>query len=120
MLIAVNLFCGCIYDTPKGDMFYRTLWTSEEFPYGSITLEFLCGNNVNIKGNGAIGSYGQYKPAEHTAYFNSLDLRYETEKTVTIIIEEAYRTGENMHITWHLTGSEDSFNTTMTRLKAYQ
>ena len=119
-ILSLTMFCSCIYEAPKDDIFYRTLWTSEEFPYGPITLEFLCGNNVSIKGDGAIGSYGQNKPAENTAYCNSLDLRYETEKTVTIIIEEAYRTGENMHITWHLTSSEGSFNTTMTRLKAYQ
>ena len=120
MLIALPMFCGCIYDTPKGDMFYRTLWTSEEFPYGSITLEFLCGNNVNIKGVKAIGSYGHYDPVERTAYFSSLDLKYEIDKKVSIIIEEAYRSGDNMQLIWHLNDSDQPHSTTMTRLKAYQ
>ena len=114
------MLSGCIYDTPKDDKFYRTLWTSEDFPYGSITLEFLCDNNVSIKGDGAIGSYGYYTPAEKTAHFSSLDLRYENGKAITIIIEEAYRNGDTMHTTWHQRDSNTTFSATMTRLKAYQ
>ena len=120
MLIVLPMLCGCIYDSPKDDSFYRTLWRAEGFPYGAITLEFLCENNVKIKGNDAIGSYGFYEPVEHTAYFSSLDLKYEADKNVTIIIDEALRTGETMQITWHRSDSNDSFTTTMTRLKSYQ
>ena len=119
-ILSLTMFCSCIYEAPKDDMFYRTLWTSEEFPYGPITLEFLCGNNVSIKGDGAIGSYGNYEPAAHTAHFNSLELTYNTEHPASIIIEEAYRIGDDMQITWHLNDSETSSTTIMTRLKAYQ
>ena len=120
MLFSFLMCYGCIFETPRNDIFYRTLWTSDKFPYGSITLEFLCGNNVSIKGDGAIGSYGNYEPAAHTAHFNSLELTYNTEHPASIIIEEAYRIGDDMQITWHLNDSETSSTTIMTRLKAYQ
>ena len=120
ILLVLPLFYGCIYDTPKGDLFFRTLWTSEEFPYGFITLEFLCDNNVKIKGENAIGSYGHYKVVEYAAHFESLELKYEIKNTVSITIEEAHRIGDNMQITWHLTDSMSSSTTTMTRLKSYQ
>ena len=120
ILTALTMLCSCIYDTPKGDNFYRTLWTSDEFPYGQITLEFLCDNNVSIKGDQAVGSYGHYEIASGTALFDSLELMYDTGEKVEITIDQAYRNGDTMQIIWHTTESSHSSTTTMTRLSSYK
>ena len=120
MLTALTMLCSCIYDTPKGDNFYRTLWTSDEFPYGQITLEFLCNNNVSINGDQAVGSYGHYEIASGTALFDSLELIYDTGEKVKITIDQAYRNGDTMQIIWHTNKSSHSSTTTMTRLSSYK
>jgi hypothetical protein len=120
MLTALTMLCSCIYDAPKGDDFYRTLWTSEEFPYGQITLEFLCDNYVSIQGVQAVGSYGHYEVASGTAVFKSLELMYDTGEKVKITIDQAYRNGDTMQIIWHTTKSSHSSTTTMTRLSSYK
>ena len=120
MLTALTMLCSCIYDTPKGDNFYRTLWTSDEFPYGQITLEFLCDNHVSIKGDQAVGSYGHYEIASGTALFDSLELIYDTGEKVKITIDQAYRNGDTMQIIWHTNKSSHSSTTTMTRLSSYK
>ena len=120
MLTALTMLCSCIYDTPKGDNFYRTLWTSDEFPYGQITLEFLCNNNVSINGDQAVGSYGHYEIASGTALFDSLELIYDTGEKVKITIDQAYRNGDTMQIIWHTAKSSHSSTTTMTRLSSYK
>ena len=132
------LLCSCIYDSPRGDKFYRTLWTSEDSPLGAVTLEFLCGGNISIKGDKAVGSYGTYQTDGQTAYFSSLKLQYSPEKfadygqealnsiskdhvsMVTIIIEDGYRTDETLSITWHFDESDTSYSTTMTRRSSYE
>ena len=132
------LICSCIYDSPKGDEFFRTLWTSEEAPLGTITLEFLCEGNISIKGDEAVGSYGTYQTDGMTALFSSLKLQYDPEKfeefdqealnsistdptgMVTIFIEEGHRTEDQLSINWHFSGSDASYTTTMARQSSYK
>ena len=120
MLTTITLLSGCIFETPKGDKFYRTLWTSDEFPYGQITLEFLCDNYVSIKGDEAIGSYGHYDIASETAVFHSLELMYDRGETIEIIIDEAHRSGDIMQISWHISSSDKLYASTMRRLSSYK
>jgi hypothetical protein len=130
------LVCSCIYDTPKGDIFYRTLWTSGEAPLGPITLEFLCEGNVSITCEGGIGSYGKYETYDQTAYFSSLRPQYyknnikgleeytiqriSPEGLVTVVIEEAHRTDDLLLISWHFSESAISYTTRLVRQSTYE
>ena len=109
---------SCIYDAPKGDEFYRTLWASFEPPLESVTLEFLCDGFVSIKGKEAIGSYGSYESFDQTAYFSSLYLKYNGLDT--IIIEEAHRTDDLLLISWHFAESEISYSSRLVRRSSYE
>ena len=138
LIFSQILICSCIYESPKGDEFFRTLWTSEEAPLGAITLEFLCESNISIKGNGAVGSYGTYQTSGTTAYFSSLKLHLDLKRftgtghealnsintdpmdKVTIIIEEGHRTDDRLSIKWHFSGSDISYSTNMTRRSSYR
>ena len=121
MLIALPMFCGCIYDTPTGDMFYRTLWTSEEFPYGSITLEFLCDEEVSItitdRSRQITGyTYGRYSPENMTAVFEGLSTSIQNLE-VTFI--EAHRDGDTLYLIWQTENSALPFTTTLQRKSNY-
>lgn len=135
---------SCIYDTPDGDHFFRTLWTSSEAPFENLTIEFLCGGNITAKADNAIGSYGSYEPSGTTARFTGLRLilddysEYDSSATADdasqaegqdglestsegiIIIEEAYRTDDILLISWHYSDSSTSHSTQMHRLSSYQ
>lgn len=98
LLASGILTTSCIFDSPCGDEFYRTLWKSDEIPLepfnvSSMTLEFLCNECVVIKtiGNGheSIATdqtgtssknessrtiYGTYAFDGMTATFNDLTL----------------------------------------------
>lgn len=89
---------SCIYESPRGDEFYRTLWTSDEVPLDGLTVEFLCGEGASAKAPSAVGSYGTYSFDGPTATFHDLSLRYGD---TVIIIEEGYRDGGRMTLTWH-------------------
>lgn len=138
MCLGHFLLSSCIYDSPKGDDFYRTLWTSDEPPLGSITLEFLCEGNVCIISECGVGSYGKYETFDHTAYFSSLRMQYYTnrldgltdesvchleqnpEGLVTIVLEEAHRTDDLLLISWHFSESAISHSTRLVRRSSYE
>ena len=133
---------SCIYDTPVGDRFFRTLWTSSEAPFENLTIEFLCGGNISAKADNAAGSYGSYQPSGETAWFTGLHLildnspasdaiaddssqteeqdRTETTREGLIIIEEAHRTNDILLISWHYSGSTVTHSTRLHRLSSYQ
>lgn len=133
---------SCIYDTPDGDRFFRTLWTSSEAPFENLTIEFLCGGNISAKADNAAGSYGSYQPSGETAWFTGLHLildnspasdaiaddssqteeqdRTETTREGLIIIEEAHRTNDILLISWHYSGSSVTHSTRLHRLSSYQ
>ena len=133
---------SCIYDTPDGDHFFRTLWTSSEAPFENLTIEFLCGGNISAKADNAAGSYGSYQPSGETAWFTGLHLildnspasdaiaydssqteeqdRTETTREGLIIIEEAHRTNDILLISWHYSGSSVTHSTRLHRLSSYQ
>ena len=105
------LINSCIFDVPRGDVFYRTNWASFEPPLESVKIEFLCDGHVIINGKDAIGSLGTYEVFDKTAYFSSLRLKYNGIKA--IIIEEAHRTDDLLLISWHYAESETSYSTRM-------
>ena len=133
---------SCIYDTPDGDHFFRTLWTSSEAPFENLTIEFRCGGNISAKADNAAGSYGSYQPSGETAWFTGLHLildnspasdaiaydssqteeqdRTETTREGLIIIEEAHRTNDILLISWHYSGSSVTHSTRLHRLSSYQ
>lgn len=133
------LMQSCIYDAPD-DRFYRTLWVSEEPPFGDslaamaegntsngsggrLTIEFLCGGTVSVTATGAVGTIGTYDTYGETAYFASLRLNYQSgmrgSDPIVIILEEAHRTDDLMLISWHVSGSETSYTTRLVRQKRY-
>lgn len=114
---------SCIYEAP-GDLFYRTLWESDEdssapSEIDSITLEFLCENAITLKtGNSSIVNYGTYDSNSRTAVFHDLTLEIEGD-TITFI--DAYRTDNNLLLRWRYGGnSSETFTTSMHRLSAYK
>ena len=133
------LMQSCIYDAPD-DRFYRTLWVSEEPPFGDamavmtdgntsngsggrLTIEFLCGGTVSVTATGAVGTIGTYDTYGETAYFASLRLNYQSgmrgSDPIVIILEEAHRTDDLMLISWHVSGSDTSYTTRLVRQKRY-
>lgn len=132
-ILAVGLSASsCIYERPRGDEFYRTLWTSEglyEEPRdescdvacnGSgikgLTVEFLCDGRVSVQADAAAGSIGTYTFDGPTATFSGLSLSYGSS---LIILEEALRSGGRMTLTWHYSDSQEARTVLMYRLSAY-
>lgn len=82
IIISCTVAESCIYDTPHGDEFYRTLWETSEAPLGpygvsALTLEFLCNEGISIKTTGTGNSrtiYGTYECTGTTATFRNLTL----------------------------------------------
>lgn len=136
-ILAVGLSASsCIYERPRGDEFYRTLWTAEglcEEPRdescdgacngacnGSgiegLTVEFLCDGGVSVQADAAAGSIGTYTFDGPTATFSGLSLSYGSS---LIILEEAHRSGDRMALTWHYSDSQEARTVLMHRLSAY-
>lgn len=132
-ILAVGLIASsCIYERPRGDEFYRTLWTAEglcEEPRdescdgacnGSgiegLTVEFLCDGRVSVQADAAAGSIGTYTFDGPTATFSDLSLSYGSS---LIILEEAHRSGDRMALTWHYSDSQEALTVLMYRLSAY-
>lgn len=136
-ILAVGLSASsCIYERPRGDEFYRTLWTAEglcEEPRdescdgacngacnGSgiegLTVEFLCDGGVSVQADAAAGSIGTYTFDGPTATFSDLSLSYGSS---LIILEEAHRSGDRMVLTWHYSDSQEARTVLMYRLSAY-
>ena len=110
---------SCIYDAPD-DIFYRTLWESDEESFGieELTLEFLCGNNATLKNDlDCIISYGTYDSNDETAVFYDLTLEIKG-KTITFI--DAHRSGASLQLRWYNESSPDTQTTSMHRLSAYK
>jgi len=73
---------SCIYDAPRGDDFYRTLWKSDEVPLeqfgvNSLTLEFLCNDGVSIRLNKGITIFGTYQYDRSKATFTNLAAQFD-------------------------------------------
>lgn len=124
VLVVFLSFTSCVYDA-YGDEFYRTLWVSEEMTAGEspaeITLEYLCGNSVCIKADGAAGSYGKYESDGTRSRFRDLSLTYDIGGTaVVVIIEEATRNGDRLLLSWHNSKSRVAQFTSMKRLSSYE
>lgn len=128
-ILAIGLsVSSCIYERPCGDEFYRTLWTTDEPgdepTYESadeaviegLTVEFLCDGGVSVKPAAAAGSIGTYSFDGHTATFHNLSLRYGN---ISIILEEGYRSGDRMTVTWHHADSQEARTVLMHRLSEY-
>lgn len=140
-ILAVGLIASsCIYERPRGDEFYRTLWTAEglcdelcEGPCDGLcdglcdgscdgpgieglTVEFLCDGGVSVQADAAAGSIGTYNFDGPTATFSGLTLSYGSS---LIILEEALRSGDRMTITWHYSDSQEARTILMHRLSAY-
>lgn len=136
-ILAVGLSASsCIYERPRGDEFYRTLWTAEglceelcEGPCDGLcdgscggpgieclTVEFLCDGGVSVQADAASGSIGTYTFDGPTATFSGLSLSYGSS---LIILEEALRSGDRMTLTWHYSDSQEARTVLMHRLSAY-
>lgn len=89
IIISCTVTVSCIYDTPRGDEFYRTLWKSDEVPLGpfdvsTLALEFLCNDGISVKTAGTAPDsgesdvsrtiYGTYACDGLTATFRDLTL----------------------------------------------
>ena len=89
IIATCTLAVSCIYDTPRGDEFYRTLWKSDEVPLGpfdvsTLALEFLCNDGISVKTTGTAPDsgetgvsrtiYGTYACDGLTATFRDLTL----------------------------------------------
>lgn len=144
-ILAVGLSASsCIYERPRGDEFYRTLWTADELCDGAcdepcegscegpcygfcegscngpgiegLTVEFLCDGGVSVQADAAAGSIGTYTFDGPTATFSGLSLSYGRS---LIILEEAHRSGDRMALTWHYSDSQEARTVLMHRLSAY-
>ena len=136
-ILAVGLIASsCIYERPRGDEFYRTLWTAEglcEEPRDEscdgacvgacnrsgiegLIVEFLCDGRVSVQADAAAGSIGIYTFDGPTATFSGLSLSYGSS---LIILEEAHRNGDRMALTWHYSDSQEALTVLMYRLSAY-
>lgn len=116
-LAAASALTSCIYDTPAGDEFFRTLWASDEAPFDDLTIEFLCDGNITAQAANAAGSFGTYECHDLTATFTGLHLILEQG---TVIIEEAHRHRDQLTIRWHYEGDQTGYSTLLRRLSAYE
>ena len=85
---------SCIYDAPRGDDFYRTLWKSDEVPLeqfdvNSLTLEFLCNDGVSIRLNKGITIFGTYQYDRSKATFTNLAAQFDGSGGVTGVATRA-------------------------------
>ena len=119
------LVTSCIYEAP-GDQFYRTLWTAEgiqlgPFDISSLTLEFLCDEEVSItitdRSRQITGyTYGRYSPENMTAVFENLSVSIQNLE-VTFI--EAHRDGDTLYLIWQFENSALPFTTILHRKSSY-
>lgn len=125
LLASGILTTSCIYDSPRGDEFYRTLWKSDEIPLGpfdvnSLTLEFLCNEGVCVKTTGESHTiYGTYAFDGLTAIFKNLTL-YPDSNDVAITFIEAHRNGDTLFLLWRVEGMFYPYTTALHRLSTYE
>ncbi len=97
-IMAALILSSCIYEAP-GDRFYRTLWESgPDTPFGTVTLEFLCGEQISVSAPGCIGSFGRYIPSGTSATLDGLSL---TVDGLEAAITHAVRNGDALTLTWY-------------------
>lgn len=107
---------SCIYEN-AGDPYYRTLWMAEDPEFGTVSVDFLCENMMAVKAvNAEFDDYGFYSTDGKSAYFDDLSL---TMDDYTAVFVQAYRSGDNLELTWH--SDKDSRIVTMNfrRLSSY-
>lgn len=110
------LVTSCIYEE-SDDEFYRTLWKTEETPFGVMTLDFLCDKQIAIKASDAIfDDYGTYFPKGTTASFQDLFIIVGEQ---SYILDEATRDGDLLYLSWHPANSRTISVTLMHRLSSY-
>lgn len=124
-VIVSTIATSCIYDAP-GDKFFRTLWTSEGAPLGpfevsSLTLEFLCEEEVSItitdRSRQITGyTYGRYSPKNMTAVFEGLRINIQN---IEVTFIEAHRDGNTLFLVWKIEDSAYQFTTTLQRKSSY-
>ena len=121
LTVAILSLNSCILEAP-GDNFYRTLWKASQLPKStldteSLTLEFLCGDQVTIKdGSGIIIAHGTYSPDGNTAVLEQVTaIRDE----VTVSFVEAHRNGDTLFLLWRPDGQEYTFSMEMDRKSTY-
>ena len=112
IILAAFILSSCIYEAP-GDRFYRTLWESSEngSPFGSMTLEFLCGEMASVSAPGTIGSFGSYAPSGTTATFDGLTL---TRDKLTAHLIEAHRNGDRLTLQLSIDGPDPDLSSGVT------
>lgn len=124
-VIVSTIATSCIYDAP-GDKFFRTLWTSEGAPLetldaSSLTLEFLCDEEVSItitdRSRQITGyTYGRYSPENMTAVFEGLRINIQN---IEVTFIEAHRDGNTLFLVWKIEDSAYQFTTTLQRKSSY-
>lgn len=119
---AVIILNSCIFEAP-GDNFYRTMWNASQLPSGaldteSLTLEFLCSEQVTIKdGSGIIIAHGTYSPDCNTAVLEEV-IAVIDDVTVTFL--EAHRNADTLFLLWKPDGQDYAFTTAMDRKSSYE
>lgn len=124
-VIVSTIATSCIYDAP-GDQFFRTLWTSEGAPLetldaSSLTLEFLCDEEVSItitdRSRQITGyTYGRYSPENMTAVLEGLRINIQN---IEVTFIEAHRDGNTLFLVWKIEDSAYQFTTTLQRKSSY-
>ena len=108
---------SCIYESPD-DEFYRTLWKTDAQPFGEMTVDFLCGNEICIKAEAALfDDYGTYTSSGMTATFEDLFLIVDDK---SYIIDGAVRDRDLLYLHWHPANSREVNTSQMYGLSAYE
>ena len=116
-VVAALLLNSCIYDAP-GDRFYRTLWKSQDPPFGTIILDFLCDGAITVRSTAArFDDYGTYQSDGLTAAINDLSL---TIDDIIYEFKEAHRNGDTLFLTIYNPADNETFVIRMFRLSAYE
>lgn len=147
IVMAAMTCTSCIFDSPQGDEFYRTLWKSEEVPLGpfkvsTLTLEFLCNDGVSIRLDNDFIISGTYKSDGTTATFTNLKAIFETDgrlkgddeaisgddsvsdagqdQEITVTFIEAHRNGSTLFLLWRVQNAAYPFTTALNRVTDYE
>ena len=116
-VITALLLNSCIYDAP-GDRFYRTLWKSQDPPFGTIILDFLCDGAITVRSTAAeFDDYGTYESDGTQATFHNLDLLVDD---ATYHFKEAHRHNDLLFLTLINQSTTETTIIRMQRLSAYE
>ena len=139
ILAASMASTSCIFDSPQGDDFYRTLWESDEVPLGpfkvsTMTLEFLCNDGVSICLDDDLAVFGTYESDSGTATFANLEVLFENDGNlkdagkgvagqnldITVTFIEAHRNGNTLFLLWRVQNAVYPFTTALNRVTDYE